>query len=202
MVAFLVSFLDSFSDIVPGTDLASFWDCFYTKWDLKSKDFHSKLYVGVELNKGSSVSLWDIRNQISVSSSDIGVGVSQLLPLVVASQSDKKGIIACEQPELHVHPRVQVAIGDLLSQNCEDKQFLIETHSEHLILRILRRIRETCDEELSKGMTPVQPTEISIVYLEPNEQGVASRRLRIDKDGEFIDRWPHGFFAERAEELF
>lgn len=168
----------------------------------KSEDFHSKLYVGIELSKVSSVSLWDIRNQISVSSSDIGVGVSQLLPLVVASQSDKKGIIACEQPELHVHPRVQVAIGDLLSQNCEDKQFLIETHSEHLILRILRRIRETSDGELSEGVDPVQPTNISIMYLEASKQGVASRRIKIDKEGEFIDRWPDGFFGERAEELF
>ena len=146
--------------------------------------------------------LWDDVNNIEVTPSDIGVGVSQLLPFVVASVERERGIIACEQPELHVHPRVQVAIGDLLTQNNRRTTFLIETHSEHLILRILRRIRETCDGELSKGINPVQPTDISIVYLKPSEQGVTARRLKIDNDGEFIDRWPNGFFAERAEELF
>ena len=60
-------------------------------------------------------------------------------------------MVACEQPELHLHPRVQVAIGDLLSQNTEHVNYLIETHSEHLILRLLKRIRQNTNNELPES---------------------------------------------------
>lgn len=170
----------------------------------------SKIYVGKVNNKERRLSLWDCRNDIPVSSSDVGVGVSQVLPLVVASQSVQSGLIACEQPELHVHPRVQVAIGDLLTQPPEQRewtawpqgQFLIETHSEHLILRVLRRVRETNDGELPKGLSPVEKNSVSIVYLEPTDGGVVAKTIDITEEGDFMQRWPDGFFAERAEELF
>jgi predicted ATPase len=103
---------------------------------------------------------------------------------------------------LHVHPRVQVAIGDLLTQNENDTSFLIETHSEHLILRILRRIRETTDDELPEGLNSVLPKSVSIVYLESSSEGVTARQIQIDNDGEIDGHWPEGFFEERAKELF
>jgi predicted ATPase len=145
--------------------------------------------------------LWDEINNIEVSSSDIGVGVSQLFPLIVAAVDRQKGIVACEQPELHVHPRVQVGIGDLLTQNAGKKIFLIETHSEHLILRILKRIRQTTDNELPENISPVRPSDVSIVYMEPAPYGTKAKRIEIDEDGEFRQRWPKGFFDERWEEL-
>lgn len=151
--------------------------------------------------QAEKIVLWDEINNIEVSSADIGVGVSQLLPLVVAAVDNRKGIIACEQPELHVHPRIQVGIGDLLTQNTDNKTFLIETHSEHLILRILKRIRQTSDEELPEGVVPVHPQDVAIVYMEPTSYGTKAWRIEIDEDGEFRQRWPNGFFAERREEL-
>lgn len=146
--------------------------------------------------------LWDDLNNIEVAFSEVGVGISQLFPLVVAAIEAKQGIIACEQPELHVHPRIQVGIGDLLTQSNNKSTFLIETHSEHLILRILRRIRETSEGELPEGLQPVSPADVSIVYMEPGAEGVRTRRIEIDRFGEFSSRWPDGFFAERGEELF
>lgn len=145
--------------------------------------------------------LWDDLNNIEVAFSEVGVGVSQLFPLVVAAVQSKQGIIACEQPELHVHPRIQIGIGDLLTQ-ANNRTFLIETHSEHLVLRILRRIRETSEGELPEGLQPVSPADVSIVYMEPGEAGVRTRQIKIDSSGEFTTRWPNGFFAERREELF
>jgi predicted ATPase len=145
--------------------------------------------------------IWDLKKSMEVSPIDLGVGISQLLPFVVAALAIKKGIIAVEQPELHVHPRVQVGIGDLLTQVDTKANFLIETHSEHIILRILRRIRETSDNELPEGFKPVTKEDVSIVYLEPSENGVTTKRIEIDDDGEFIDRWPHGFFSERRDEV-
>lgn len=149
----------------------------------------------------TSLTLWDSLNEIEVAPSDIGVGVSQLLPLVVASFIAKSGLVSCEQPELHVHPRIQVAIGDMLLHATEKTSFLIETHSEHLVLRLLRRIRETTENRLPKDMLPVRPEDISIIYLEPGDDGVSVRRIQIDEDGEFTSRWPQGFFPERREEL-
>ena len=146
--------------------------------------------------------LWDDFNNIEVAFSEVGVGISQLFPLVVAALQSKQGIIACEQPELHVHPRIQIGIGDLLTQANNNSTFLIETHSEHLVLRILRRIRETSEGELPEGLQPVSPADVSIVYMEPGEAGVRTRRIEIDSSGEFTTRWPNGFFAERREELF
>jgi predicted ATPase len=146
--------------------------------------------------------LYDLNNHIPVTPSDIGVGISQLMPLVVAALSRKKGIIAIEQPELHVHPRVQVAIADLLTQLDNSASFLIETHSEHLILRLLRRIRSTTEKTLSDGFKPVYKNDISIVYLEPSSTGVLTKNIEITEDGDFVDRWPGGFFDERDEELF
>lgn len=157
---------------------------------LVTKEFHSKWV------------LWDNLNNIEVAFSEVGVGISQLFPLVVAAVQARQGIIACEQPELHVHPRIQVGIGDLLTQANKKTTFLIETHSEHLILRILRRIREASEGELPEGLQPVSPADVSIVYMEPGEAGVRTRHIEIDSSGEFTTRWPHGFFAERGEELF
>ena len=144
--------------------------------------------------------LYDLNNQMDVTPSDIGVGISQLMPLVVAALSRNKGVIACEQPELHVHPRIQVAIGDLLTQSGSATNFLIETHSEHLILRLRKRIRQTTDNELPEGLKPVKHEDISIVYFEPSAEGVIARRIKLDEDGEFTSKWPQGFFSERREE--
>ena len=149
-----------------------------------------------------SLGLYDLHNKVFVQPSDIGVGVSQLLPLIVAAVTVKKGFVAIEQPELHVHPRVQVDVGDLLTQVADGPNFIVETHSEHIILRLLKRIRQTTDGELPEGFVHVTPDDVSINYLDASEHGVQITRLNIDKDGEFIERWPGGFFDERDEELF
>lgn len=146
-------------------------------------------------------SIWDQHNDISVEPNEIGTGVSQLMPLIVAAITQKSGLVACEQPELHLHPRVQVAIGDLLSQNTEHVNYLIETHSEHLILRLLKRIRQNTDKELPFGFKAFTKEKIAINYLEPSKEGVKVKKIRVDDDGEFKDRWPQGFFSERRQEL-
>lgn len=147
-----------------------------------------------------SYTLFDLNNNIAVSPSDIGVGISQLMPLVVAALSRNKGLIACEQPELHVHPRIQVSIGDLLTQSGSSSNFLIETHSEHLILRLRKRVRQTTKNELPEGLKPVKKDDISIVYFEPSPDGVIAKRIKLDEDGEFMSKWPQGFFSERRGE--
>ncbi len=98
---------------------------------------------------------------------------------------------------------MQVELGDLFAQPVDDgRVFLLENHSEHLMLRLLRRIEETHSGELPEGKPALRPDQVSVVFLEQVDGEVRATRLRIDETGEFIDRWPHGFFDERADELF
>jgi hypothetical protein len=138
--------------------------------------------------------------------SEVGAGISQIIPVVVAALDRRSGLTLIEQPELHVHPAVQVGLGDLfidsIMREGSRRTMLIETHSEHLILRLLRRIRETTENNLPEEALPFTEDKLSVLYVESTPDGVHVRRLRVDEHGEFIDRWPKGFFEERAEELF
>jgi hypothetical protein len=141
---------------------------------------------------------------LHVRTSEIGVGISQILPVVVAAlDPDRPEITAIEQPELHVHPRLQVELGDLFAEQAAGgRAFLIETHSEHLMLRLLRRIEETGSGELPEGKPALKPDQVSVVYVDQIDGEVRATRLRIDETGEFVDHWPQGFFDERDDELF
>ena len=70
------------------------------------------------------------------------------------------------------------------------------------MLRLLRRIREQTHGDLPPGVTGLENDDLSVIYVESTAEGVRFRPLRVSDDGDFIDRWPHGFFDERAEELF
>lgn len=130
---------------------------------------------------------------------------------VVAASRKRDCLLAIEQPELHIHPAIQVGIGDLFINAIQrdpegfataGKTLLIETHSEHILLRLLRRIREKTDEELAPGFVGLDTGDLSVIYVEDDEQDVRFRALDVDEHGEFRDQWPHGFFEERAGELF
>jgi AAA ATPase-like protein/uncharacterized protein DUF3696 len=146
----------------------------------------------------------DEAKNIELEPQDIGVGISQALPVVVASLKRKTGLVVIEQPELHIHPGFQVAMGDLFIEQvreCPDLIFILETHSEHLMLRFLRRIRETSEQVAPENRT-LTPAELSIYFVEQSDIGISCQPIRVDEDGDFLDRWPRGFFPERAEELF
>jgi hypothetical protein len=162
------------------------------------------------LSGRSEIALRDFEKGIIVASSDVGVGISQMIPVIVGCLRSQQGILAIEQPELHVHPAIQVGLGDLFIQAVQTnesiigagKTLLVETHSEHIMLRLLRRIRETTENEVPPGAIGLSPTDLAVIYVESSDSGVHFRPLRVDAEGEFIDQWPKGFFEERAKELF
>ena len=134
---------------------------------------------------------------------DVGVGISQVLPVVVAAHDSSASVVCIEQPELHIHPAVQVALGDLFIDGAlnHDLSFLIETHSEHLIMRLQRRIRETTNGELAEGQSAIDAEDINVVYLGRDDVGtVTATSIGLGDDGKFQDRWPAGFFPERMRE--
>jgi len=143
---------------------------------------------------------------------DVGMGISQVLPIIIATliteqnEAPQGGIVLIEQPELHIHPRLQVALGDMFTMQASNpyvnKLFLIETHSEHLMLRLLRRIRETTDNTLPMPSLTLVPDDVAVLYIENKPDGLTITNLEINNDGDFDNNWPNGFFDERSEELF
>lgn len=171
----------------------------------ETNEWLKKLDMGYEIEVkpvgGNSGDLFEVRlidtrrkERVNVALPDVGFGVSQLLPFVVQSLVSKQQIISIEQPEVHVHPRLQADLGDLLAEAIKEprlNQFIVETHSEHLILRLQRLVYEK----------QIKPEDVSVIYISRGSEGAKSQRLRLDEDGDFIDEWPNGFFPERLREL-
>ena len=137
----------------------------------------------------------DKRTNVILSLEDVGFGISQILPLLVQLSVDRNQFILVEQPELHLHPALQANVGDLLIDGIyaeRESQFLIETHSEHLLLRLQRRIRTG----------KIKPSDLIVYYVSTSEtQGSSLTKLEIDENGDFITPWPNGFFPERIDEI-
>jgi predicted ATPase len=169
-----------------------------------------------ELPVSLKVQLRDEKRHINVEADDIGVGVSQVVPVVVGAMDPAHKVFFVEQPELHIHPRVQCSLADLFIEQINassEKMFVLETHSEHLILRLLRRIRETYEQNSADSLlnsdTPVLPEtrhltsdQIGIIYIDSDENGMNVTNIGVTPEGDFETRWPSGFFDERLKEVF
>jgi len=155
-----------------------------------------------ESQEDSQVVVVESHTGMELSPNEVGTGISQILPVVVAASAGGSRLVCIEQPELHVHPRVQGALGDLFIAMTESRQFVLETHSEHLLLRLLKRIRQTSEGSIGSESSPVRPTDLSVQYFILNEGKVELKRLRVNDRGDFEGLWPDGFFDERGKELF
>lgn len=128
----------------------------------------------------------------------VGVGVSQILPiLVMCLLADTDSTLVFEQPELHLHPKVQTLLGDFfLSMALCNKQCIVETHSEYFIDRLRFRIAAATPE---KDLN----SRIKIYFVEKPSQSSVFREVIINEYGAILD-WPEGFFDQsqhQAEEI-
>ena len=122
---------------------------------------------------------------------DVGFGISQILPIVTEGIASKKGtLLLIEQPEIHLHPKAQAELADLFIELAKsDKTSVIETHSEHMMLRFARRIAEG---ELSKE-------DIVLYEFTLDSNGTNVKRTDFDENGN-IEKWPAGFFETDLQE--
>lgn len=152
----------------------------------------------------TEVLLQDIKTKVEVSHRDVGQGISQVLPILVSAYGLKDQLIAIEQPELHLHPALQAELADVFIESALGElqnKFLIESHSEYLLLRIMRRMRQTKDGTLPDGKRPVNPEDVAILYVEPVGTRSIVREMPLNERGELIKDWPGGFFEEGLREV-
>jgi hypothetical protein len=133
---------------------------------------------------------------------EVGSGISYVMPVLASLWHANMTWIS--QPELHLHPEAQCNMGDVLIRAFNRDRFSVtETHSEHLLLRMLRRIRQTSNGTCPDPELKCLPENVSVLYFEPTVDGCTRvRPLRVTRQGDFMDRWPSGFFEERGRELF
>lgn len=154
--------------------------------------------VGDEITGGLiAISLKDLRTGTLVAPSDVGFGIGQLLPVLVEGLLADSRTIAVEQPEIHLHPRLQAHLADFFIESSRSergarRQWIVETHSEALVLRLQRRIREG----------RLKASDVAVLFVEHGQGGSRILELRLNDRGEFMDEWPGGFFEESYDEIF
>ncbi|SMP61408.1 Predicted ATPase [Neorhodopirellula lusitana] len=124
---------------------------------------------------------------------DVGFGVSQVFPVLVLCYYAPRGsTIVIEQPELHLHPNVQSKLADIFIDVMKHRglQVIIESHSEHLLRRMQRRIAEEC----------LDPEDVSLYFCEQENGESKLRQLDVDPYGN-IRNWPEDFFGDEFAEM-
>jgi len=142
---------------------------------------------------------------LALYSNEIGFGISQILLILIEALQSTNRIILCQQPEAQLHPSHQSGLGDIFIESARKNgnTFIIETHSEHLLFRIMRAIRETYQGKRGKkGQKPaLTPDDVSIVFVEKGDQGSRTRSISLGKDGTLLDPWPDDFFELALKEF-
>lgn len=123
---------------------------------------------------------------------DVGFGVSQILPvLVLLAYVPPGSTVLLEQPEIHLHPSVQSGLADVILEAATIRrvQVLVESHSEHLLRRLQLRVAE---ERASAS-------DVALYFCDATDDGLTARSLQLNVLGE-IENWPGGFFGDPLAE--
>ena len=148
----------------------------------------SKSFVFKKLGPFFQLLLTDWHMGIKANLTDVGFGASQLLPIIVEGYyTPENSLVIAEQPEIHLHPKAQTLLADLfIDISKQKKKLLIETHSEHLLMRIQRRIAEDV----------IDTNDVALYYCEPTDLGTKVKRIEINEYGQLGEDLPEGFFEE------
>ena len=132
-------------------------------------------------------------DETRVGIADVGFGVSQIFPIILEGLRMEKGAtLMLEQPEIHLHPNLQMQMADyFISLALSGKQVLVETHSDHVINRLVRRIVEDETHNLQDL--------IGIYFIKPSENGSVYEEVKIDETKGIVN-WPPDFFDQTANE--
>jgi predicted ATPase len=127
---------------------------------------------------------------------DVGYGVSQILPILVeCTRGPREAVFLLQQPEVHLHPRAQAELGSFFATLAKEReqQFLIETHSDHLVDRLRLEVRQG----------KLAPDDLVILYFERDKSGARIHPMTTDEQGNLLDA-PEAyrqFFLEEERRL-
>lgn len=162
-----------------------------------------KLEIPYNVNIQSSGNYYEIvfqpsKSGINIAQTHIGLGYPLVLPLIVQSLISRNKIIVVEEPEVHLHPKIEADLAELIvfSSINYNNQFLIETHSEEFLLRILKNVRDK----------KIRPDHISINYVtnerhKGKNKGSIVNKVLVKSDGSYKTPWKDDLFAERMKEF-
>lgn len=178
----------------------SFFGPFIAKWlkDLGMIDSFSVKSLS-EGRKEYEVLVKTSASSSEVKIADVGFGISQVLPaLVQAFYCPPNSTVWMEQPEIHLHPQVQAGLADVFisairaRENGKPRnvQLIIESHSEHLLQRVQRRIAEET----------ISSSDVAIYFCSRNKEGAAIQSLETDTFGD-IKNWPENFFGDEMADV-
>jgi predicted ATPase len=152
------------------------------EYELESKEDLIRLNLNANQNSDVKVTL-----------ADVGFGVSQILPILVEGLRIGYGqTLILEQPEIHLHPKLQMNLADFfISMILSGKNVLLETHSDHIVNRISRRILELSNENLV--------SKTNMLFFENIDGNPSLKTIEINPNQGIVN-WPKGFFDQSAEE--
>lgn len=138
-------------------------------------------------------SLFFVRGGARTNIADAGFGASQVLPLIVqALTASKDSLTIAEQPEIHLNPRLQGLLADLFVEMAgNDRRVIVETHSEHLLLRLRRLI----------ATGKISTNHVAVYFVERTDDSSEIRSIPLESDGHISsETWPKGFFEDSLQE--
>ena len=131
-------------------------------------------------------------NASEVLLTDVGFGISQVLPVITLLQYVPEGsTVILEQPEIHLHPLAQAALADVIIQASTRRniQVILESHSEHLLLRLQRRMAEEM----------VSHSDVALYFCDTADGQSVITKLDVDLFGA-IRNWPARFMGDAFNE--
>ena len=129
------------------------------------------------------------KNKSKIPASQGGSGVEYLLTFLSACLNSNGDILLLEEPEKALHSKMQVNLAKFFVENSKSNQLVIETHSENLLLGILKYVRD--------GKISPEDIKINYIYMENGESKVD--QLDVNEEGSFKTKWRHGFFTEKLD---
>lgn len=132
--------------------------------------------------------------KIHTNIADMGLGLKKIIPMITYLLSKREEKIVCiQEPEANLHPKYQAELSEIFSASYRTNKnyHLIETHSEILVLRLLKLIKNKV----------IKPDDLSVNFIEKINGEARIINIGVNEDGEFTNNWPKGFFKERLNEL-
>ena len=155
------------------------------------REFHlEEIAKGTNLYRAmAKASSWSVPTPLT----DVGFGVSQVLPVLVLLYYVPEGsTVLMEQPEIHLHPAVQSRLADLMLNvaKARNVQIVVESHSEHLMRRLQRRVAER----------QASPEDVKLYFVSTHRGDARVSDLLLNEWGE-IENWPDKFFGDEMGEI-